>query len=181
MKGRTMSRRRMSHLVRLSPLCLAAVLTACGASEDDELQQWMQDARQHVSTTVQPLPQPKPYAPREYTTTKQTDPFSVQKVAELSRAQNESPEPNRRREPLEDYPLEAFKLLGTMKRNGEAEAVLSVGDKTQHVHVGQYIGQNYGRIVRIGDQELTLRELVREGTAEWKEKMTTLKVQESAQ
>jgi Tfp pilus assembly protein PilP len=72
-------------------------------------------------------------------------------------------------------------LLGTMKRNGETEGVLSVGDKTQHVHVGQYIGQNDGRIVRIGDQELTVRELVREGTIEWKEKMTTLKVQESAQ
>ena len=68
-----------------------------------------------------------------------------------------------------------------MKRNGETEAVVSVGDKTQHVYVGQYIGQNYGRILRIGDQELTLRELVREGTTEWKEKMTTLKVQESAQ
>jgi type IV pilus assembly protein PilP len=58
---------------------------------------------------------------------------------------------------------------------------VSVGDKTQHVQVGQYIGQNYGRIVRVGDQELTLRELVREGTTEWKEKMTTLKVQEGAQ
>ena len=38
MRGRTMSRRRMSHVLRLSPLCLAVVLTACGASEDDELQ-----------------------------------------------------------------------------------------------------------------------------------------------
>jgi len=102
-------------------------------------------------------------------------------VAELSRAQNESPEPGHRHEPLEDYPLEAFKLLGTMKRNGVTEGVVSVGDKTQHVQVGQYIGQNYGRIVRVGDQELTLRELVREGTTEWKEKVTTLKVQEGAQ
>ncbi|CAH0443464.1 pilus assembly protein PilP [Ralstonia syzygii] len=181
MKGQAMTRRRVSRLVHLSPLCLAVVLAACGASADDELEQWMQQARSSVSTKLAPLPEPKPYAPREYTTTKQTDPFSVQKVAELSRAQNESPEPGHRREPLEDYPLEAFKLLGTMKRNGESEAVLSVGDKTQHVHVGQYIGQNYGRIIRIGDQELTLRELVREGTAEWKEKMTTLKVQEGAQ
>lgn len=181
MMSQTVSRRRMPRLVRIVPLCLVVVLGACGASADDELQQWMQQARNNVSTKLTPLPEPKPYAPREYTTTKQTDPFSVQKVAELSRAQNESPEPNRRREPLEDYPLEAFKLLGTMKRNGETEGVVSVGDKTQHVHVGQYIGQNYGRIVRIGDQELTLRELVREGTTEWKEKMTTLKVQEGAQ
>ncbi|MHA6910801.1 pilus assembly protein PilP [Ralstonia pseudosolanacearum] len=181
MKGQVMTRRRVTRLIHLSPLCLAVVLAACGASADDELEQWMQQARSTVSTRLAPLPEPKPYAPREYTTTKQTDPFSVQKVAELSRAQDQSPEPGHRREPLEDYPLEAFKLLGTMKRNGESEAVLSVGDKTQHVHVGQYIGQNYGRIVRIGDQELTLRELVREGSAEWKEKMTTLKVQEGAQ
>ena len=181
MMGHTMSRRRMTQLVRIVPMCLAVVLAACGASADDELDQWMQQARSSVSTKLAPLPEPKPYAPREYTTTKQTDPFSLQKVAELSRAQNESPEPGHRHEPLEDYPLEAFKLVGTMKRNGVTEGVVSVGDKTQHVQVGQYIGQNYGRIVRVGDQELTLRELVREGTTEWKEKMTTLKVQEGAQ
>ncbi len=129
MKGQVMTRRQVTRLIHLSPLCLAVVLAACGASADDELEQWMQQARSTVSTRLAPLPEPKPYAPREYTTTKQTDPFSVQKVAELSRAQNESPEPGHRREPLEDYPLEAFKLLGTMKRNGESEAVLSVGTR----------------------------------------------------
>lgn len=77
MKGRTMSRRRMSYALRLSPLCLAVALTTRGASEDGELQQWMQQAHWSVSTTVPPLPEPKSYAPREYTTAKQTDSSSV--------------------------------------------------------------------------------------------------------
>ena len=106
--------------------------------------------------------------------------FAQTKIGELNKTMSESPEAGRRHEPLEDYPLENFKMLGMLKKNGETYGVVRVDNKIHHVKVGQYLGQSYGRVVRISDQEIVLRELVREGVSDWKEKMTSLKLEASA-
>ena len=67
-----------------------------------------------------------------------------------------------------------------LKKNGKTYGVVRVDNKIHHVKVGQYLGQSYGRVVRITDQEIVLRELVREGVSDWKEKMTSLKLEASA-
>lgn len=57
-----------------------------------------------------------------------------------------------------------------MHKRGETYGIVQVDNKIHHVKVGQYLGQNYGRVVRITDQTIELRELVREGVGEWKQK-----------
>ena len=81
---------------------------------------------------------------------------------------------------LAKVPHGIFKMLGMMKKQGETYGIVRVDNKIHHVKVGQYLGQNYGRVVRINDQEIVLRELVREGVGEWKEKMTSLKLEGAA-
>ncbi len=158
----------------------AALLAACGGSEEDGLRQWMAQAQAAKAPPPPPLPEPKPYVPRDYAGRSAPEPFAQNKIGDLNRVLSESPESGRRREPLEDFPLENFKMLGAMKKSGETYGVVQVDNKIHHVKVGQYLGQNYGRVVRINDQEIVLRELVREGVAEWKEKMTSLKLEGSA-
>ena len=179
----------MSRLTRRPPMALRAVavaalavvaLAGCGAGEDEHLQQWMAQTRAAKVPPPEPLPEVKPYEPRQYAGTKSPEPFAQTKIGELNKAMSESPEAGRRHETLEDYPLENFKMLGMRKKKGETYGVVRVDNKIHHVKVGQYVGQNYGRVVRITDQEIVLRELVREGVSEWKEKMTSLKLEASA-
>ena len=46
------------------------------------------------------------------------------------------------------------------------------------VRVGNYLGQNYGRITRISETELGLREIVQDAAGEWIERPATLELQE---
>ncbi|MFC4424226.1 pilus assembly protein PilP [Cupriavidus pampae] len=170
---------------RVLALAVLAVMTAstlggCGGSQNEDLQQWMATTRAAKVPPPEPLPDVTPYVPREYGGRSAPEPFAQTKIGELNKSMSESPEAGRRHEPLEDYPLENFKMLGMMKKNGETYGVVRVDNKIHHVKVGQYLGQSYGRVVRISDQEIVLRELVREGVSDWKEKMTSLKLEGSA-
>lgn len=179
----------MSRLTRPQPATLQALaaaavavvaLAGCGQGDDDGLRQWMTQTRAAKATPPEPLPEVKSYTPREYGGRASPEPFAQNKIGELNKTLSESPEAGRRHEPLEDYPLENFKMLGMLKKNGETYGVVRVDNKIHHVKVGQYLGQSYGRVVRISDQEIVLRELVREGVSDWKEKMTSLKLEASA-
>lgn len=189
-----MSRTRRTHRARgsawpclqASPRVLAVamlaagLLGACGASDEDMLRQWMDATRNARAKPPEPLPEARPYVPREYAAANAPEPFAQAKIGELNKTLSDSPEAGRPRQPLEDYPLENFKMLGLLKKQGETFGVIRVDNKIHHVKVGQYLGQSYGRVVRITDQEIVLRELVREGVSEWKEKMTSLKLDVSA-
>nr|WP_029047612.1 pilus assembly protein PilP [Cupriavidus sp. amp6] len=189
-----MSRTHRTHRARgsawsglqASPRVMAAaalavgLLGACGASDEDALRQWMDATRNARAKPPEPLPEARPYVAREYAAANAPEPFAQAKIGELNKTLPDSPEAGRPRQPLEDYPLENFKMLGILKKQGETFGIVRVDNKIHHVKVGQYLGQSYGRVVRITDQEIVLRELVREGVSEWKEKMTSLKLEVSA-
>jgi type IV pilus assembly protein PilP len=172
-----MSRAFLSRPLGLAVAMVACVLAGCGASDEDALRHWMASARSARVPPPPPLPEPTPYAAREYAARNAPEPFAQTKIGELNRALAESPEAHRQREALEDFPLENFRMMGSMRKAGQTYAIVQVDNKVHHIRVGQYLGQSYGRVVRITDQEIVLRELVREGVGEWKEKMTSLKLE----
>jgi type IV pilus assembly protein PilP len=48
------------------------------------------------------------------------------------------------------------------------------------VKVGDYLGQNYGKITRITETEISLREIVQDAAGEWIERPGSLQLQERA-
>jgi len=90
-------------------------------------------------------------------------------------------EMNRRKEPLEAFPLDAMAMVGSVSKNGVPFALLRVDNLLYQVKAGDYIGQNYGRIMRIGETEVALREIVQDAAGEWTERNATLQLQEKAQ
>jgi type IV pilus assembly protein PilP len=46
------------------------------------------------------------------------------------------------------------------------------------VDVNAYLGQNYGKVVGVTENEVTLREIVQEASGEWIERKATLELQE---
>ena len=69
-------------------------------------------------------------------------------------------------------------MVGLLDRKGQRVALVRVGKLLYQVSVGNYLGQNYGRIQRISESEITLREIVQDGTGEWIERQAVLQLQE---
>jgi type IV pilus assembly protein PilP len=164
-----------------------AVVAGCGASGQDELQQWMTDQRTATKPAVTPIPEPKKFTPQAYTQEGVTDPFSNIKLTQAlkresaqatSNAALVAPELARRKEPLEAYPLDAMKMVGSLIKEGQPVALLKVDNLLYQVKPGNYLGQNYGKIVKVGETEVTLREIVQDAAGEWTERTATLQLQE---
>lgn len=92
-----------------------------------------------------------------------------------------APELNRRKEPLEAYPLDAMSMVGTLDRGGKRVALLRVDKLLYQVRVGDHLGQNYGRITKITEGDVALREIVQDAAGEWIERNSELQLQEKKQ
>ena len=88
------------------------------------------------------------------------------------------PDPNRRREPLESYPLEALKMVGVLKQKEFFGLIKTPDNNLFQVKLGNYLGQNFGRIVAVSDSSIKLKEIVQDSNGNWEEKEQTLLLQE---
>lgn len=168
-------------------LGVAAVgLSGCMGSEQEDLRQWMAEQRAQVRPTVPPITEPKKFTPQAYTEGSAFEPFNMQKLTQaLRRDSNQpstsgliAPELARRKEALEAFPLDSMAMVGSMNRKGEPVALVTVDKLLYQVRVGNYLGLNYGRITRISETELGLREIVQDAAGEWIERVATLQLQE---
>jgi type IV pilus assembly protein PilP len=174
---------------RAAALALAATLALLAGCDGDtqELQAWMDQQRREVRPSVQPLAAPKKFDPVPYANSQQVDPFSTQKLSVALKQEARQPnsllaaEMNRRKEPLEAYPLDAMSMVGSVNKGGAPFALLRVDNLLYQVKVGDYMGQNFGRVIRVTETEVVLREIVQDAAGEWTERNATLQLQERGQ
>jgi len=172
-----------SRVVLLS--AMAMLLVACGA-EQEELQSWMDQQRREVKPSIQPLSAPKRFDPAPFTGAQLVDPFSNQKLSVALKQEARQPnsllasEMNRRKEPLEAYPTDGMAMVGSVTKAGKPVALLRVDNLLYQVKLGDYLGQNFGKITRISETEVVLREIVQDAAGEWIERTSTLALQEKA-
>lgn len=166
---------------------VAAVLAACSSSGEDELQQWMTEQRNQTRPKVPPISEPKQFTPQAYTQEGATEPFSSQKLTQaLKRDSTQAtanaaliaPELARRKEPLEAFPLDAMAMVGSLIKEGQPVALVRVDNLLYQVRLGNYLGQNYGKIVKVSETEVALREIVQDAAGEWIERTAKLQLQE---
>jgi type IV pilus assembly protein PilP len=169
----------------LGLLVATLALTACGG-EQEELSQWMEQQRREVKPSVQPLTPPKKFDPQGYVSISGVEPFSTQKLTVALKQEARQPnsllasEINRRKDPLEAYPLDSMSMVGSVVRSGRPYALLKVDNLLYQVKPGDYLGQNYGKITRISETEIALREIVQDAAGEWIERTSALQLQERA-
>lgn len=174
--------------IKFLPVIAAAVaLTACGSSGDDELRQWMAELRATTKPRVTPLTEPKKFLPQSYVMDAGVEPFNPIKLTQALRRESTqsasnaaliAPEMARRKEPLEAFPLDVMAMVGSLDKKGTPTALLRVDKLLYQVKVGNYIGQNYGKITRITENSIQLREIVQDATGDWIERTASLDLQE---
>ncbi len=165
----------------LIPVFACALLSACGSEKHSDLRAFVKESDNLPRGRIPPLPEVKPYSPVEYAAFDLTDPFKPRKIEPPKgpvAGGGIQPDVNRRREPLEAYPLEALKMVGILKQRGSFALVKTPDNNLFQVKTGNYLGQNFGRITEISDTAIKLREIVQDSNGNWEEKDQTLLLQE---
>lgn len=174
---------------RFVALGLLILLAGCAPQNDmRELERWVEFTK---ATTVgidpEPLPEVKEYVPYEYTAEGVKDPFAIAEVFKLAEKEPVLPEiavggetggprpnPNRPREELEKYTLGSLQMVGTMRGIENPDMFALIKDPEGIVHrirEGNFLGENYGKIQRITEDRIDLRELVPDDkSGRWKER-----------
>jgi type IV pilus assembly protein PilP len=147
----------------------------------------MVEQRANTKPNVQPLTEPKKFIPEPYTQEGAVEPFNQMKLTQaLRRDSNQvasnaaliAPEMNRRKEPLEAFPLDAIVMVGSLNKSGTPTALIKVDNLIYQVRVGNYIGQSYGKIIGITENSIQLREIAQDATGDWVERPASLDLQE---
>lgn len=159
------------------------VLTVAGCESDrGELRTWMDETRRTTPLVKEKLSEPKSFEPFRYSSSGETDPFNVAKLrvdsfGAVRAGSGLRPDLTRRREPLEAYPLDNLKMVGNLTQKGSTVALLQADTVLFQVRVGNYIGQNFGRVLRVSEEEVAVREIVQDAAGDWIERDTALRLQ----
>ncbi|MBO9664283.1 pilus assembly protein PilP [Dokdonella sp.] len=151
-----------------------AGVAACAPTDD--LRQWVAQEKAKKGAPLTPLPVIKTFETFVYNDKDRRNPFELsaeeQEQAAISGPQ---PDPNRPREPLEAFPLDGLKMSGTLGLAKSMEGLIRDPDGVVHrVRVGNYLGQNYGRISAIAEDRIDLVELIPNGGGGWMERAATI-------
>jgi len=168
-------------IARLAAACAVLAIVGCTSSESP--QQWVATEKAKKGAPLQPLPVIKTFESFLYTDQDLRDPFGYS-LGEAEDAANSGPRPdqNRTREPLESFPLDGLKMSGTLGTSKAMEGLVRDPDGVVHrVHVGNYLGQNYGRVIAVEEDRIELVELVPNGAGGWMERQATIALGETKQ
>jgi len=161
-------------------LALLAGLAACSSDNLDDLRSYIDEVKASKGGRIDPVPEFKPFETVGYDLESQRDPFSpsVQRKPDQvagSTGQGVQPDPTRRREALEEFPLDSLKMTGTLEAGSQRWAIVSAPDGVIYrVRTGNYIGQNNGKIIDVSDQKLSVTEIVPDGLGGWRIRESTV-------
>jgi type IV pilus assembly protein PilP len=159
-------------------------LAGCGSDGTEEVREFVKNAHSDKKPRIEPLPEIKTHESFTYAATNLPDPFApfnLRAAAGKGGAAGSGPRPdtNRRKEPLEEYPLDSLKMAGTLARGKLSWAVIMAPDGTVHrVKIGDHMGQNYGMVTKITDDKINLIELVQGPLGDWVERESSVSLTE---
>ena len=173
--------RRAAALATVAALALAG----CGGESHQDLRTWMSEQGKGARGKLDPLPQIKPYEPFAYADFDLPDPFKPRKIEPVKGTEATSklaPDLNRRKEPLEAYPLEGLSMVGTLEKGKTRYALVKTPERDIYqVRQGNHMGQNFGVVVGISDTDIKLKELMQDGAGDWSERSSTLNLLQADQ
>ena len=163
------------HVIILALASLA--LASCGGEQYSDLRQFVKDSDNLPRGRIPPLPDVKPYEPFNYDAYDLIDPFKPRKIEPPKSAAGGGIQPDltRRKEPLEAYPIENLRMVGTLQQGKTNFALVKSPDNNLfRVKVGNYMGQNFGLITDINESTIKLKEIVQDSGGDWTERISTM-------
>jgi len=169
-------------------LCIisaSGLLLACSGENTTDLELYVQDVKARQKTSIEPLPEFEPYESFVYEASDLRDPFteptfSQPRAATMQASGNGiKPDFNRPTEPLEEFPLDSLRMVGTLEQHEDTWALINDTAGTIHrVQAGNYMGQNHGKITRVTEFEIELTEIIPDGIGGWVERPASITISE---
>ena len=179
------------HLVKirlagLSALCL--VLAACGSNTHQDLQDFTAKVTTDAEkiSRIDALPDIQPYETYLYRTDERRDPFTdtvaTDEAAVAATDDSIRPPTNHRKEALEAFPLDSLRMIGTLKRDDVLWGIVKVQNNPDsgihRIVNGNYLGQNYGRVINVSEEKINLIEVIPNGLGGWREREASIALSE---
>ncbi|HQX24352.1 MAG TPA: pilus assembly protein PilP [Pseudomonadota bacterium] len=170
-----MSARHLPLRPLLVALCTAIALAGC-ARGLGELEQRVEEIKARKGAPLEPLPVMQTFETFEYTAQGSRDPFSPSADEQVAGTDSgPRPDANRPREELENFPLDALDMVGTLGLGAEQTGLIKDPDGVIHqVRADNYLGQNFGRITAISEGQIELVELIPNGVGGWIERQASI-------
>lgn len=149
-------------------------------SDHSDLQAYTEQVKQNTTNYVQPMPEIMPFNHFEYSAQTLRSPFVEPQPEAIQEKMQQmagclSPDPRRRKQPLEKYAISSLTMRGTLGELGVTWALVEASDATLHrVTIDSYLGLYHGRITGVTDDYVTVIELIPDGTGCWSERETTI-------
>ena len=176
---------RLSTSARAAGLMLLVLLAGCARGitstpgDAPNLEKWVADVRARPAPPLEPLPVMQQFETFEYAAQGMRDPFTDAWPVSQTNTGGLRPDPNRRKEPLEAYPLDALDMIGSIGRGPGLVALVIAPDKvTYRVRPGVYMGQSDGRVTGVYEDRIELIELVPDGAGGWLERPASLALED---
>ena len=163
-------------------LFTSLLLSACADEEFQDLRDFVKDTGSGMRGKVDPSPEIKPYEPFIYDNSiGLPDPFKPRKPEAKSGDLPglNQPDMKRRREALEELPLESLKMVGFLYKDKVGHAIVRSSDgKLHRVKAGNYLGSNFGQIISVTETEIKIKEIVQDSAGDWTERIGSLPLME---
>ena len=153
--------------LKQSIICLCLLNISACSQDTADLQSFIAQTKSAHVGSVKPIPQFKPYESFSYTAAELRDPFVVEVDVQNKDATKTSllnPDTTRPRQPLEVFPLDTLSMVGLLEQNKEQWGLIKDPQNIVHrIQVGNYMGQNEGRITVINESAVHLVEIIPDG------------------
>jgi len=172
----------LTTLIRAIVICTLLSLAACDASSDENLSEWMATVRRTAHTSPLTLPAPLTMKTFIYEPPGHVDPFDTSKISmllDISDHAGVRPDLKRSREPLESYPLDQFRMIGSLGRPGQSVALVEVGKILYQLRKGNHLGQDLGEVITIMDGSIEIEETIQEANGTWVKRRVQLSMREA--
>lgn len=156
-------------------ICALGILVAGCGNDNRDLQAWIDNTKAKPGGPIEPLPEIHPAPSFAYEAGNRRSPFVPDTPVRAPDTAGIGPDLDRPREPLESEPLDALTMVGTLSNvAGKFGLVLDSGGLIHRVQVGNFMGQNYGRITDITESEIKLVEIIRDGLGGYYERPASI-------
>lgn len=168
-------------LLPLAVLALSGCVRSISSTPGDapNLEEWVANVKARPAPPLDPLPVMQQFETFEYAAQDMRDPFSAA-FRDDGGGSGPRPDSNRRKQTLEQFPLDSLDMVGTLHTGPSMVALVMAPDKvTYRVSPGSYLGQNDGRVTGVREDRIDLVELVPDGAGGWLERPASVALEDN--
>jgi type IV pilus assembly protein PilP len=112
----------------------------------------------------------------------EADPFKsflADELAKTAKRPEHPPWPPRNEEELERYALDSLRMVGTLEQKDEQWGLVrDPGGVIHRVKAGNFMGENFGKIIEVSEQRIHLLEKVSDGEGDWEDRTAKISLSE---